>query len=115
MEEKTNLLGSLLDVATDYGETSIELVKLKAVDKTVDIVSSLIPLSIILVFFLSFLLFVNLGIAFWLGEIFGKPFYGFMIVAAFYIVTAILIRIFLYKWIKRLVGDYMVKRLLKKQ
>lgn len=115
MEEKTNLLGSLLDVATDYGETSIELVKLKAVDKITDIVSSLVPLSIVLVFFLSFVLFVNLGIAFWLGEILGKTFYGFLIVAGFYIVAAIFVRIFLNKWIKRLAGDYMVKHLLKKK
>ena len=113
MEEKTNLLGSLLDIATDYGETSIELVRLKVLDKTTDIVSSLVPLSIVIVFFLSFLLFVNLGIAFWLGEILGKIFYGFLVVAGFYIIVAIFIRIFLYNWIKKLVGDYMVKRLLK--
>ena len=76
MEEKNNLLRSLLDVATDYGETSIELVRLKVLDKTTDIVSSLVPLSIVIVFFLSFLLFVNLGIAFWLGETSGKHFTG---------------------------------------
>ena len=113
MEEKPNLLGSLLDVATDYGETSIELVRLKVLDKTTDIVSSLVPLSIFIAFFLSFFLFVNLGIAFWRGEILGKTFYGFLVVAGFYIIAAIFMRIFFYKWIKRLVGDYMVKRLLK--
>ena len=113
MEEKTNLLKSLLDVATDYGETSIEVVKLKVLDKTTEIISSLAPLSIVIVFLLSFLLFVNLGIAFWLGEILGKTFYGFLVVAGFYIIVAIFIRIFLYNWIKKLVGDYMVKRLLK--
>jgi hypothetical protein len=32
MEEKNNLLGSLLDVATDYGETNIELVRLKVLE-----------------------------------------------------------------------------------
>jgi hypothetical protein len=113
MEEKTSLLRSLLDVATDYGETSIELIKLKALDKTTNVVSSLVPLSIVIIFLLSFLLFVNLGIAFWLGEILGEIFYGFLVVAGFYIIAAIFIRIFLYKWIKRLVGDYIVKRLLK--
>ena len=97
IEEKTNLLGSLLDIATDYGETSIELVRLKVLDKTTDIVSSLVPLSIVIVFFLSFLLFVNLGISFWLGEILGKIYYGFLIVAGFYIIAAIFIRIFLSK------------------
>jgi hypothetical protein len=115
MEEKNNLLGSLIDIATDYGETSIELVKLKVVDKTTDIVSSLIPFSIVLVLILSFLLFLNLGIAFWLGDIFGKTAYGFLVVSGFYIFIAIFIRLFLYKWIKRLVGDYLVKRMLNKK
>jgi hypothetical protein len=114
MDEKNNLLGSLIDIAIDYGETSIELVKLKVIDKTTGIVSSLIPLSIILVFILSFLLFLNLGIAFWLGDIFGKTAYGFLAVSGFYLFAAIFIRLFLYKWIKRLVGDYLVKRMLKK-
>lgn len=114
MEEKTNLLGSLIDIATDYGETSIELVKLKVLDKTTDIVSSLIPLFIVVVFILSFLLFLNLGIAFWLGDIIGKTVYGFLVVAGFYIIAAIFLRLFLYKWIKKLVGDYLVKRLLNK-
>jgi len=113
MEEKTNLLGSLIDIATDYGETSIELVKLKALDKISDIVSSLIPLAIDVMFILSFLLFLNLGIAFWLGDIFGKTAYGFLAVAGFYIFIAIFVRLFLYKWIKRSVGDWLVKRLLK--
>jgi hypothetical protein len=113
MEDKTNLLGSLLDIATDYGESSIKLVKLKVLDKTTDIVSSLIPLSLVILFFLTFLLFLNLGIAYWLGEILGKTFYGFLMVAGFYILAAIFIRLVLYKWIKRLVGDYLVKRLLK--
>lgn len=113
MEEKTNLLGSLIDIATDYGKTSIELVKLKALDKTTDIVSSLIPLSIVVVFILSFLLLLNLGIAFWLGDIIGKTAYGFLVVAGFYLITAISVRLFFYKWIKRLVGDYLVKRLIK--
>ena len=113
MEEKTNLLGSLIDIATDYGETSIELVKLKVLDKITDIVSSVIPLSIVVVFFLSFLLFLNLGIAFWLGDIIGDTAYGFLVVAGFYLFSAAVIRLFFYKWIKRLVGDYLVKRLLK--
>jgi hypothetical protein len=113
MEEKNNLLGSLIDIATDYGETSIELVKLKVLDKTTDIVSSLIPLSIVVMFVMSFFLFLNLGIAFWLGDILGKTAFGFLVVAGFYIFIAIFIRLFLYKWIKRFVGDYLVKRLLK--
>jgi hypothetical protein len=113
MEENANLLELLLERATDYGKTSVELVKLKALDKTTDLVSSIVPFSVFIVLISIFMLFLNLGIAFWLGEILGKVFYGFFIVAAFYILTGLIIRIFLNKWIKRLVGDYFIKRILK--
>jgi hypothetical protein len=113
MEDKTNLLDSLLESATDYGITSFELIKLKALDKSTDIISSLIPLSFFILLIASFLLFLNLGIAFWLGELLGKLFYGFFLVAGFYILAGIIIRFFLYKWIKKLVGNYFVKQMLK--
>jgi hypothetical protein len=113
MEENAKLLETLLERATEYGQTSIELVKLKTLDKTTDIVSSFIPLSVVILLIVSFLLFLNVGIAFWLGEILGKTFYGFFIVAAFYFLTGILIHFFLHKWIKKLVGDYFIKSLLK--
>jgi hypothetical protein len=113
MEENANLLELLLERATDYGKTSVELVKLKALDKTADLVASIIPFSVFILLLSAFLLFLNLGIAFWLGEILGKVFYGFFIVATFYIITGLIIRVFLDKWIKRLVGDYFIKRILK--
>jgi hypothetical protein len=113
MEDKTNLLDSLLESATDYGITSFELIKLKALDKSTDIISSLIPFSFFILLIASFLLFLNLGIALWLGELLGKLYYGFFLVAGFYILAVIIIRFFLYEWIKKLVGNYFVKQMLK--
>jgi len=113
MEEDPNLLESLLDKATEYGKTSFELVKLKTLDKTTELVSSLIPLTIVILLVITFLLFLNVGIALWLGEMFGKLFYGFFAVAAFYLLIGIIIHFILNKWIKRLIGDYFIKRMLK--
>jgi len=113
MEENANLLETLLERASEYGKTSIELARLKALDKTTEIVSSVIPLSVVILLVASSLLFLNLGLAFWLGEVLGKIYYGFFIVAAFYVLAGIFIHFFLHKWIKRLVGDYFIKRVLK--
>ena len=113
MEEDPNLLESLLDKATEYGKTSFELVKLKTLDKTTELVSSLIPLTIVILLVITFLLFLNVGIALWLGELLGKVFYGFFAVSAFYLLIGIIIHFFLNKWIKRLIGDYFIKRMLK--
>lgn len=113
MEENARLIESLLEKATEYGKTSYELVKLKALDKTSEVVSSLIPHSVVIALIASFMLFLNLGLAFWLGEILGKNFYGFFVVAAFYVITWIVIHFFLHKWIKKLVRNYFIKQVLK--
>jgi fatty acid desaturase len=113
MEDNTKLLESLLERATDFGKTSLELVKLKTLDKSTDIVSSLVPNSIVFVLIVTFMLFLNLGIALWLGDILGKIFYGFFVVAAFYILAGIVIHFFMHKWIKKLVGNYFIKLMLK--
>ena len=113
MEDNTKLLESLFERATEYGKTSLELVKLKALDKTTDVVSSMVPHSVVFVLIASFLIFLNLGIALWLGEVLGKTFYGFFVVAGFYILVGIVIHLFMHKWIKRLVGNYFIRRVLK--
>jgi len=113
MEEKGKLLESLLEKASDYGKTSFELIKLKTIDKTADVVSSMIPHSVVFILITSFLLFLNLGLALWIGEILGKAFYGFFAVAALYVLTALLIHFFLHKRIKKLIGDYFIKQILK--
>jgi len=113
MEDDAKLLESLFEKATEYGKISFELVKLKTLDRATDIVSSIIPLSVVILLVLTFLLFLNVGIAFWLGDLLGRVFYGFFAVAAFYILIGIIIHLFLNKWIKRRIGDYFIKRMLK--
>jgi hypothetical protein len=113
MEDKTKLIESLLERATEFGKTSFDLVKLKALEKTSDVVSSIIPHSVVLILIASFLVFFNLGIAFWLGEILGKTYLGFFVVAGFYVIAGIVMHFFMHKWIKKLIRNYIIKLLLK--
>jgi hypothetical protein len=113
MEDNTNMLESLLEKAEDYGRTSYELVKLRALDKASDTVSSFVPDSLVFILVASFILFFNLGLALWLGDILGKIFYGFFLVAAFYVIIGITVHFFMHKWLKRLAGNYFIKHMLK--
>jgi len=113
MENNANLFESLLENTAEYGKTSIELAKLKALDKTSDVVSSLIPHSIVFALIGAFMLFITLGLAFWLGEILGKIYYGFFVVAAFYGITGIFVHFFMHKWLKKTVCDSIIKKMLK--
>ena len=113
MEDKKILIETLYERASDYGKTSFELIKLQVIDKTSDIVSSIIPQTIVFVLFASFMIFLNLGLAFWLGEILGEFYYGFFTVAAFYVVIAFILYFFMRKWLKRVFYDYFIRQLLK--
>jgi fatty acid desaturase len=112
MEDKAKLVESLLERATDYGNTSFELVKLKALDKTSDVVSSFIPHTVVFLLIASMMFFLNLGIAFWLGEILGNTCFGFFVVAAFYGIIGIVIHSFMHKRLKKRIGNYIIKQVL---
>ncbi len=112
-EDKANLIELLLEKASEYGKSTYELLKLKTIDKTSDVVSSFIPHSLFFIIVGIFLLFLNLGLALWLGDILGKAFYGFLVVAGFYFVTGIVIHFFMHKWLKKVICNYIIKLLLK--
>ena len=109
MEANAKLIESMLERITEYGKTSYELVKLKALDKTSDVVSTLIPHSVVFIIIASFMLFFNLGLAFWFGEILGRTFYGFFVIAAFYCITGIVFYFFMHNWLKKIVCNYIIK------
>jgi hypothetical protein len=113
MEDDARLLESLLERASEYGKTSLELVKLKTLDRTAELISASVPLAIVIILIASFLLFINLGLAFWFGEMLGRTYYGFFVVSAFYIIVCLIVRFFLYNRIKKLVGNYFIKIVLK--
>ncbi len=113
MEDNSKLIEALFEKTTDYAKVSYEVFKLKTLDKASDIVSSIVQNTIVFVFIGLFLIFVNLGIAFWLGEILNKTYYGFFAVAAFYMVVAVVIHFIMHKSLKRLIYNYMVKLIFK--
>ena len=113
METPANLVESLWEQTEDYGKTSYQLSKLKVLESCILIVTSLVAkVGVILVASLFVLVF-NIGIAFLLGDLLGKVYYGFFIVAAFYFFAAIILHLFLYKWIKNPVSDLIINQVLQ--
>ncbi len=113
MEDNAKLIESLLERATEYGKTSFEIIKLKALDKTSDVVSSFLPHAVVFVFLAIFMLFLNLGLALWLGEILGRTFLGFLVVAGFYGITGVIVHFFLHEWLKKKVSDFIINQVSK--
>lgn len=113
MDNNMKLVESLLESTFKYVVAELELLKLKTLDKTSDVVSTLIPHAVVFLILGLFLLFLNLGLAFWLGNILGNNFYGFFVIAAFYAIAGLVVHFFMHKWIKRKIGNYLVKQMFK--
>jgi hypothetical protein len=111
-ENENSPLESLLERADDYGKTTLELLKLKAVDKSSDAVSSIISRAIPVFLLLMFLLIGSFALSYWLGDLLGNVWHGFLIVAGFYGLLGILF-LLLHNWLKNKVANGIIKQLLK--
>lgn len=113
MEDNATFFGTLLEKVENYAKTTIDLVKLKAIDKLSVIASNVVfgVIMALLVFF--FLLILNLALAFWVGDLLGKTYLGFFAVAGFYVLLIVIILLFKKQFIKTPVTNTMISKLLK--
>ena len=112
MEDKGSTLDNLIERAENYTKTSIELFRLKAIDKTSEIVSYLASKLILIILASLFFIILNIGIAFWLGEKFGEDYYGFFVLSGFYALLTLIIQIFSKRWIKTPVRNSIISQLI---
>jgi len=114
MENNTTPIESLFQRAEDYGKTTLTLLKLNAVDKSADILSSLVQKLVLLSVVVLFLFTLSIGISLWIGELLGKSYYGFFIVTGSYLLIGLLIHIFKADFIGHPVRNAVITELLKK-
>ncbi len=113
METPFSSVESLVEPVENYVRTTFELTKLKLLQTAAIVATSLISRISVMLMVLVFFLVINLGIAFWLGDILGKVYYGLFIVAGMDLVIVILSYFFLFRLIKRPVSDIIIKQALK--
>jgi hypothetical protein len=113
MDEKENVLTSLLDSVEEYSKTSFELFKLKRLDKASDLASTAISRIAAIFAYILFLLMASIGAAFWLGALMGKVWYGFFAVAAFYGLLGLIVYFVIHKGLKRFLADMIINQALK--
>jgi hypothetical protein len=113
MTDRATPIAVLLERAEDYGNSTIELFKLNAIDKSADVVSSLVSRLAVFIAVALSLLIINIGLALWLGKLLGDSFYGFFITGGFYAIIAVLLHVFRNQWIKYPVSNSIIKQMLK--
>lgn len=113
METITTNIELLYKKAKDYADINIELIKLNSIDKTADVLSSLVSRIVIFMFVVMFVLLINIALSLYLGEVLGKDYLGYAVVAAFYMVLIILINSFKDRLIKTPITNLVIAKLVK--
>jgi len=110
-EQHSNILESLFDRTTDYLETRADLVKLKAIRKSSELVSGLVSKIVLAIVFCFFLMLINIALGLWLGEMLGKNYYGFFALAGFYLIVGLIIFAGRGKWLKVPVANSIISKI----
>lgn len=103
----------LAEQAREYIDTSVQLAKLKVVNKVSSAASSLVPMIIMPLLVLVVIILFSIGFSLWLGKILGGYHYGFFITGAFLIFLIILVYQFRDKWLKTPVANSLIENILK--
>lgn len=90
-ETVSDNITTLISDTGRYIEAKAELWKLKAVDKTGEVASSLASQLIVIAIAFIGVITLSTGIALLIGKWLGEVYYGFFIVAGFYGLSAIII------------------------
>lgn len=92
-----------------------EIIKLKMYSKSIDLATFFIMKTITIGVIGLFLLFLNIGISLWIGDLLGESYYGFLVVALFYAVIAIIIHGVIYKSIQMQISNAFLTQILQKE
>ena len=103
----------LYQKAKEYTETSIELFRLNAIDKTADVVSSLFTRLALIMVVAMFTLFINISLSLYIGKLLNENYLGFLIVSGIYLVLSIVIYFFSNRLIKIPLTNLVIEKLLK--
>ena len=113
MTDTTSSLKDLIEKTQDYIETRIELTRLKTIDKSTDVLATMITLVLVAFMGLLCFVFLSFGLAYVLGSLTGSTATGFFIVAGIYGLALLLAVLLREKLIKTPVSNTVIKKLLK--
>ena len=113
IETPANSIESLVECAEAYGKTSYELAKLRMLEKTNIVANQLVTKLIIIMVASVFVFTMSIAIALWMGDKLGKAYYGFFIVAGFYLIAGLVFHLFLKKWIRKPLSEFIIKQVLE--
>lgn len=113
MEDKATIIETLFENMEAYSKKSIEIIRLKAIKKLSNLAGNIVASMMLGIFLLIFIVMANIGLAWWLGEIFESPAAGFFIVALFYALLAFLVYAGRASLIKKPIENSIIKQIIE--
>ena len=104
---------TIFEKAQNFGNSTFELMRLKAIDKSANLMSSLVARILFLMVVLLLIININIALALWLGEVLEKAYYGFLVLSILYAFLGFFILPRIYKKIKKGVRMDIIKKLLE--
>ncbi len=114
MENEDNFFSESKDKLEGYINDRIMLIKLQAVEKTSRLAGAFFTIIILGLMAVFILLFLSLSLAAFLATILGSLFWGYGIVAIFYIILAIVVVALRKKVIEKSMTNFLVNILFEK-
>lgn len=115
MDDNENNIELLLAKIEVYGKTTLRLFKLKTIDASAAIISSLISRFAILLIVALFVLLFTIGLSLYIGELIGAPYYGFLVTALIFVILGFLVYLKRKSLILDPVSNYVIKELLEER
>lgn len=115
MKDKVILIEMLYEKAEQYAKTTLELYKLKTIDKVTDVFASIASRFAIAAIIALFFVLLTVGLALYLGELLGKTYYGFFALALFYALLAIVLIIMRKQWLEDKLNNYIINQIFKEK
>lgn len=103
------VIQDLLKQMEDHAKTSVELYRLRALEKATVVAVSLFSRIGTAVAVCLFLIVFLIGTSFLLGDLLGKTYYGFFGVAFFLLFITILFHYRLSRWIRKPLSNHIIK------
>lgn len=88
MKETFAKVEEMADHIKEYVNNRVTTVKLKTAEKSSKILAQIIALTVVIVIFLIFIVFAGIALAYALAKLTGEFYWGFLIVAVFFLLIA---------------------------
>ena len=115
MKDKAVLIEVLFEKVESYTKTTLELYRLKAIDKITDVFATIASSLIIAVIIVLFFILFSIGLALYLGELLGKNYYGFFALGGFYALIALIFVMNRRAWLEIKLNDFLINQIFKEK